>query len=44
MKKIVSVLILSSLVVGMFLTGCEQKSDTEKAFEGLKKDVKGITK
>ncbi|MFC1809347.1 hypothetical protein ACFL3D_04420 [Candidatus Omnitrophota bacterium] len=44
MKKILSLCIVGILVVGLALTGCEKKSDTEKAFDSLKKDVEGIGK
>ena len=39
MKRFISIAIISTLVAGMLLTGCEQKSDTEKAWEGIKRDV-----
>jgi len=44
MKRFVSIAIISTLVAGLLLTGCERKSDTEKAWEGLKKDVRDVTK
>jgi len=44
MKKGLSILVIGILVLGVALSGCEQKSDAEKALDGLKKDVKGLTK
>ena len=44
MKKITTFCVISILVVGLALTGCEKKSDSEKALDGLKKDVKSMTK
>ena len=44
MRRISSVLVICCVVVGMMCTGCEKKSDTEKAMEGMKKDLSAMTK
>jgi hypothetical protein len=44
MKRFLSIAIISTLVAGMLISGCEKKSDSEKAWDGLKKDVKSATK
>ncbi len=42
MKKLVSLLILCTLVAGLFMSGCEKKSESEKAFDSLKKQAKDL--
>jgi len=44
MKKMMALLVLVSVVTTIALTGCEKKSDAEKAFDGLKKDAQSLTK
>jgi outer membrane murein-binding lipoprotein Lpp len=44
MKKVVSLMILAVVIAGLSLSGCEKKSDAEKAMDGLKKDMQSLTK
>jgi len=39
MKKMVSLLIVYILIAGVVMSGCEKKSESEKAFEGLQKEA-----
>ena len=44
MKKFMTLAVICTVLAGIVLTGCEQKSDSEKALDGFKKDVKSMTK
>ena len=44
MKKVLCLSVICVLLAGIVLSGCEQKSDAEKALDGMKKDVKKMTK
>ncbi len=44
MKKVLSVLVIGIVIAGLALSGCEKKSDAEKALDSLKKDANALTK
>jgi hypothetical protein len=44
MKKTVSVLIVSIIVLGLAVSGCQKKSNAEKSMDKLQKDASGILK
>jgi outer membrane murein-binding lipoprotein Lpp len=44
MKKIMTLVIVSAVISTLAFSGCEKKSDAEKAFDGLKKDAQSLTK
>jgi hypothetical protein len=44
MKKALTLVLVASVVTTLALTGCEKKSDAEKALDGLKKDAQSLTK
>ena len=44
MKKVLSLCVLGLIVTTLALSGCEKKSDTEKALEGMKKDAESMVK
>lgn len=44
MKKVMSVLVIGIVIAGLALSGCEKKSDAEKALESMKKDANSMLK
>jgi hypothetical protein len=44
MKRLVSLLVIGIVVASLALTGCEKKSDAEKALDSMKQDANSLLK
>jgi len=44
MKRLTGLLVISMIIASIALTGCEQKSDAEKALDSMKKDANSLLK